>query len=85
MSKTLIIGTGPVAIQLANLCHLTTDKQINMVGRASTSLKSKKLFQAYQRDNYFEVTTQNDAHKQMAGRFQINHLYADIQDVERYL
>lgn len=82
MSKILIIGTGPVAIQLANLCHLTTDKQINMVGRASTSLKSKKLFQAYQRDNYFEVTTQNDAHKQMAGRFQINHLYADIQDVE---
>ncbi|MEB6044370.1 staphylopine biosynthesis dehydrogenase [Staphylococcus pseudoxylosus] len=82
MSKILIIGTGPVAIQLANLCHLTTDKQINMVGRASTSLKSKKLFQAYQRDNYFEVTIQNDAHKQMAGRFQINHLYADIQDVE---
>lgn len=82
MSKILIIGTGPVAIQLANLCHLTTDKQINMVGRASTSLKSKKLFQAYQHDNYFEVTTQNDAHKQMAGRFQINHLYADIQDVE---
>ncbi|GAA6819389.1 staphylopine dehydrogenase CntM [Helicobacter pylori] len=82
MSKILIIGTGPVAIQLANLCHLTTDKQIDMVGRASTSLKSKKLLQAYQRDKYFEVTTQNDAHKQMAGRFQINHLYADIQDVK---
>lgn len=82
MSKILIIGTGPVAIQLANLCHLTTDKQIDMVGRASTSLKSKKLLQAYRRDKYFEVTTQNDAHKQMAGRFQINHLYADIQDVE---
>ncbi|MEB7754562.1 staphylopine biosynthesis dehydrogenase [Staphylococcus pseudoxylosus] len=82
MSKMLIIGTGPVAIQLANLCHITTDKQIDMVGRASTSLKSKKLFQVYQNDKYFEVKTQNDAHKQIAGRFQINHLYADIQDVK---
>ncbi|SCU26513.1 Uncharacterized protein conserved in bacteria [Staphylococcus xylosus] len=82
MSKILIIGTGPVAIQLANLCHHTTDKQIDMAGRALTSLKSKKLYQAYQNDKYFEVKTQNDAHKQMAGRFQINHLYADIQDVE---
>lgn len=81
MSKILIIGTGPVAIQLAHLCRLTTEKEIDMVGRASISLKSKKLYQAYQNDHYFEVTTQNDAHKHMAGRFQINHLYADIEDV----
>ncbi len=80
MSKTLIIGTGPVAIQLANLCHLT-DKQINMVGRASTSLKSKSYFKRINAITTL-VTTQNDAHKQMAGRFQINPLYADIQDVE---
>lgn len=84
MSKILIIGTGPVAIQLANLCHLTTDKQIDMVGRASTSLKSKKLFQAYQNDKCFKVTTQNDAHKHMAGRFHINHLYEDIEVVNDY-
>ncbi|WP_437750651.1 staphylopine biosynthesis dehydrogenase [Staphylococcus shinii] len=81
MSKILIIGTGPVAIQLAQLCRLTTEKEIDMVGRASTSLKSKKLYQAYQNDNYFEVTTQNDAHKHMEGRFQISHLYKDIEGV----
>lgn len=37
MSKLLMIGTGPVAIQLANICYLKSDYEIDMVGRASTS------------------------------------------------
>ncbi len=36
MSKLLMIGTGPVAIQLANICYLKSDYEIDMVGRAST-------------------------------------------------
>ena len=51
MSKLLMIGTGPVAIQLANICYLKSDYEIDMVGRASTSEKSKRLYQAYKRNN----------------------------------
>ena len=31
MSKLLMIGTGPVAIQLANICYLKSDYEIDMV------------------------------------------------------
>ncbi len=51
MSKLLMIGTGPVAIQLANICYLKSDYEIDMVGRASTSEKSKRLYQAYKKKN----------------------------------
>ncbi len=51
MSKLLMIGTGPVAIQLANICYLKSDYEIDMVGRASTSEKSKRLYQAYKKRN----------------------------------
>ena len=51
MSKLLMIGTGPVAIQLANICYLKSDYEIDMVGRASTSEKSKRLYRAYKKRN----------------------------------
>lgn len=34
MSNILIIGSGPVAIQLAQLCNRVSKNHIDMVGRA---------------------------------------------------
>ena len=69
MSKLLMIGTGPVAIQLANICYLKSDYEIDMVGRASTSEKSKRLYQAYKKEKQFEVKIQNEAHQHLEGNF----------------
>ena len=78
MSKLLMIGTGPVAIQLANICYLKSDYEIDMVGRASTSEKSKRLYQAYKKKQ-FEVKIQNEAHQHLEGKFEINRLYKDVK------
>ncbi len=61
MSKLLMIGTGPVAIQLANICYLKSDYEIDMVGRASTSEKSKRLYQAYKRETILVENTKRGA------------------------
>ena len=73
MSNILIIGSGPVAIQLAQLCNRVSKNHIDMVGRASTSKKSLDVYQSYQQAGTFTVTTQNDTHHQFAGQFQIRH------------
>lgn len=82
MSKLLMIGTGPVAIQLANICYLKSDYEIDMVGRASTSEKSKRLYQAYKKEKQFEVKIQNEAHQHLEGKFEINRLYKDVKNVK---
>ncbi|RTX74081.1 staphylopine biosynthesis dehydrogenase [Mammaliicoccus sciuri] len=82
MSKTLIVGTGPVAIQLGNICNQHTNQVIDMVCRASTSTKSNQLYKAYQRDGYFEVESQNHSHYHLKGRFTINQLYRDLDKVD---
>ncbi len=82
MSKLLMIGTGPVAIQLANIL-LKSDYEIDMVGRASTSEKSKRLYQAYEKkEKQFEVKIQNEAHQHLEGKFEINRLYKDVKNVK---
>ncbi|WP_176718728.1 opine metallophore biosynthesis dehydrogenase, partial [Staphylococcus aureus] len=60
MSKLLMIGTGPVAIKLANIGYLKSDYESDMVGRASTSEKSKRLYGAYKKEKRFEVKVQNE-------------------------
>ena len=82
MSNILIIGSGPVAIQLAQLCNRVSKNHIDMVGRASTSKKSLDVYQSYQQAGTFTVTTQNDTHHQFAGQFQIRHFYQDIQQID---
>lgn len=76
-----MIGTGPVAIQLANICYLKSDYEIDMVGRASTSEKSKRLYQAYKKRNNLKSKIQNEAHQHLEGKFEINRLYKDVKNV----
>ncbi|MDN8994260.1 opine metallophore biosynthesis dehydrogenase, partial [Staphylococcus aureus] len=77
MSKLLKIGTGPVAIQLANICYLKSDYEIDMVVRASTSEKSKRLYQANKKEKQFEVKIQNEAQQQLEGKFEIKRKNKD--------
>ena len=58
MSNTLIVGSGPVAIQLAQICSQVAHQTIDMVSRVKTSASSQRVYNAYQRDGYFKVTTQ---------------------------
>lgn len=58
MSNVLIIGSGPVGVQLAQICHQLSIKDIDMVGRATTSEKSLAVYNGYQHDGMFKVTTQ---------------------------
>lgn len=83
MSNILIIGSGPVAIQLAQLCDRLSKHEIDMVGRASTSKKSMDVYQGYQQAGVFKVTTQNDIHHPFSGQFQIRHFYQDIQQIDQ--
>ncbi len=53
-----------------------------MVGRASTSEKSKRLYQAYKKEKQFEVKIQNEAHQHLEGKFEINRLYKDVKNVK---
>ena len=61
MSNVLIIGSGPVGVQLAQICKRLSIKDIDMVGRATTSEKSLAVYNGYQHDGMFTVTTQNGA------------------------
>ncbi|WP_436855393.1 opine metallophore biosynthesis dehydrogenase [Staphylococcus caeli] len=82
MSNILIAGTGPVAVQLAYIFTTEQQNQVDMVGRAKCSQKSKKFYQAYhQYQQQLEVTVQNNQHQALSGRFHIHHLYADYSDV----
>lgn len=83
MSNVLIIGSGPVGVQLAQICHQLSIKDIDMVGRATTSEKSLAVYNGYQHDGMFKVTTQNEAHSQFAGEFRIRRFYKDIQHVNQ--
>ena len=83
MSNTLIVGSGPVAIQLAQICHQMTDGNIDIVSRAKTSIKSKRVYDAYQSEGYFQVSTQNDAHHQLSGQFKVHQFFKDIKDVDQ--
>lgn len=57
MSKILMVGSGPVAIQLARLCNLHGEHMVDMVSRVHASTKSKRVFDAYHRDGFFSVMT----------------------------
>lgn len=81
MSNTLIVGSGPVAIQLAQICSQMAHQTIDMVSRVKTSARSQRVYNAYQRDGYFKVTTQNAAHQQLSGKFKVRQFYKDIQEV----
>ena len=78
MSKLLMIGTGPVAIQLANICYLKSDYEIDMVGRASTSENQNAYIKRIKKKQ-FEVKIQNEAHQHLEGKFEINRLYKDVK------
>ena len=78
MSKLLMIGTGPVAIQLANICYLKSDYEIDMVGRASTS-ENQNAYIKRIKEKQFEVKIQNEAHQHLEGKFEINRLYKDVK------
>ena len=78
MSKLLMIGTGPVAIQLANICYLKSDYEIDMVGRASTS-ENQNAYIKRIKEKQFEVKIQNEAHQHLEGNFEINRLYKDVK------
>lgn len=43
MNKILVAGTGPVGVQLAHIANEYTKSLVSMVGRATTSSKSKKI------------------------------------------
>lgn len=81
MSNTLIVGSGPVAIQLAQMCSQMAHQTIDMVSRVKTSARSNRVYNAYQCDGYFEVTTQNARHQQLSGKFKVRQFYKDIQEV----
>ncbi|WP_436861699.1 opine metallophore biosynthesis dehydrogenase [Staphylococcus caeli] len=82
MSNILIAGTGPVAVQLAYIFTTERHNQVDMVGRAKYSQRSKRFCQAYhQQQQQLEVTVQNNQHQALSGRFRIHHLYADYGDI----
>lgn len=68
-----MVGSGPVAIQLARLCNLHGEHMVDMVSRVHASTKSKRVFDAYHRDGFFSVMTQNDAHQCFSGEFTVRH------------
>ncbi|MDU6096110.1 MAG: opine metallophore biosynthesis dehydrogenase [Staphylococcus epidermidis] len=84
MSKILMVGSGPVAIQLARLCNLHGEHMVDMVSRVHASTKSKRVFDAYHRDGFFSVMTQNDAHQCFSGKFTVRHFFKDVKDITQY-
>ena len=72
-----------MAIQLAQIYSQMAHQTIDMVSRVKTSASSQRVYNAYQRDGYFKVTTQN-AHQQLSGEFKVRQFYKDIQEVGTY-
>ena len=60
-----------VAIQLANICYLKSDYEIDMVGRASTSKNQNAIKRIVKEEKQFEVKIQNEAHQHLGGKFEI--------------
>ena len=81
IGSALILGTGPVAIQVAvNFKCLFNNLNIGMAGRHSigTIEFDKEL---KKNNNKIEVKVQNQEHKKMSGNIQITNLFKEYEDI----
>ncbi|MDK4501314.1 opine metallophore biosynthesis dehydrogenase [Fusobacterium necrophorum] len=81
ISSTLILGTGPVAIQTAiNFKSFFQNLVIGMAGRHS--IGTKEFFKDIKKsDNKIEVKVQNHKHKEMSGVVQLDNLFEEYEDI----
>lgn len=82
-NRVLILGTGPVSVQIALLLKVYFKSKIGIAGRSS--VRSASFFSALNdNDNGIHVVVQNDSHCQMEGSCQLDqvfHGYATVTGV----
>ena len=82
MNKILVAGTGPVGVQLAHIANEYTKSLVSMVGRATASSKSKKFYDAYQKEGQIDIHIQNEKHNSLSGQTKLKNIYKDYGSVE---
>jgi hypothetical protein len=80
LSRVLIAGTGPTAVQLAVLLKNHLGCAVGIAGRES--LRSDAFFSALERSQgTLEVDVQNEKHRQLAGRCVVDEQFAGYEKV----
>lgn len=78
--RVLVLGTGPVAVQMAVLFKKQENGCVGIVGRES--VRSESFFAAAQQSNqHFYASIQNEKHRKLAGECEIDHVFQGYQTV----
>ncbi|OMF93490.1 opine metallophore biosynthesis dehydrogenase [Paenibacillus sp. FSL R7-0337] len=79
--RVLLLGTGPVTLQLAVLFKKHFDSYLGIAGRISR--RSESLMAALHADgNRLFTTAQNDSHRRMAGECRADQVFQDYRAVK---
>ncbi len=80
LQRVLLLGTGPVAVQLAVLLKNEWNCQVGMVGRKS--VRSASFFSAVKESGQrLIVHVQNEQHRRLAGECVLDYLFCGYQTV----
>lgn len=73
-NRVLVLGTGPVSIQMAVLFKTYLKSRIGIAGRES--VRSAPFFSALNENNqWINAAVQNDKHRRLEGRCQLDHVF----------
>lgn len=79
-NRVLILGTGPVSVQIALLLKVYLKSKVGIAGRSS--VRSTSFFSVLNdNDREVQVVVQNDTHRQMEGRCQLDQVFHDYATV----
>ncbi|WP_420854010.1 opine metallophore biosynthesis dehydrogenase [Staphylococcus ratti] len=65
--RILMLGTGPVAVQLAVLFHRYNQAEVTFVSRSHVSERSQQFVDALARDGFVKASVQNASHHSLEG------------------
>lgn len=78
--RVLVLGTGPVAVQMAVLLKKQENGCVGIVGRES--VRSESFFAAARQNNQrFYARIQNEKHRKLAGECEIDHVFQGYRTV----
>ncbi|MFC9711836.1 opine metallophore biosynthesis dehydrogenase [Paenibacillus sp. NPDC056933] len=79
--KILLLGTGPVSIQLAVMLKKQLNCRVGVVGRES--VRSESFFEAIrQSDGFIGASIQNEKHRPLAGECFIDQVFKGYETIE---
>ncbi|PTF68341.1 opine metallophore biosynthesis dehydrogenase [Staphylococcus chromogenes] len=81
-TRILIMGTGPVAVQLGVLFHRYLQAEVAFVSRSHVSMRSKQFVDVVRQAGYVKATVQNEQHLKLTGEMAPINVFPSYETVE---